>query len=828
MQPLFRQAAFTGGLNRLTDPTKLNRDSYPLLINGRVRSNVVSPTYKHNLLNAPSGQVQLLVEAGNYLLLVVSGMAYLADLTKATLSFQAVGGWQPMSSTAQKFYAVKVPTTYSFFTRTGEVQIMYKNFPGTVGAYPECIIVQDGINQPQSIFPDGTSKVLGTFDSWTIEVPNYVPIGTLMCFSGTKLYIVAPDGNAIYQSVSGRPTDFVINLTSDGDKGGDATTTSLAVGYNKITGLAPLSGGNFFVTTDYSGHVVLLDFDNTIFGEPTFHPDVAFPIGCVNDRSVVNVIGDTTFIASNGIQSFNFGRYVQQQTNNGPFGAKLRNLLNIPQTDTAATTFDDYALYALNTIYGRGVVVYDIMAQTFVGVDLDFGDVRQFAETRVAGRQRLFFYTSDNLVYEAYASEVPQICKIYLGDFAQGVRATLNHAILTFTNIKSSGSVRFSLYADKELAYDATQIVDTSYVAQSGVIQPPYTQGDVPTTVNFTFASVPNVSQFGAWIEWDFGGDLEVSDIYGEAVLGYNNTLETGISAQSTVYALLGSLKFGASFNPSTNTSVTKSFWYYFAAASSTSVLTNGSKTIKSSGFFCAEGNYVWVNDASVVSEANDAYVSVQHALDTKNVSSIILLGDVELPFFTLLKNYTIDIFSTLGDRDYSTIASRSPARYSWTIIPNAMLMMYNGGYAAPDYFTVVEPDGNNSNSNQWRYFKTWATQSKLPHKIFCVHEAPYSVDFNYPDFTNLRLPFGTIGAKLILSGNSATYERYNISGTTYINLGISGADHSATLANSPSPDVVVTGKSGYGILTITPMDLTVVARANDGTQLDFVRVSAN
>lgn len=807
MTPLFRQFNFTEGLNALLDQTKLDRNNYSLLINGRVRDNVVTPINSHLLLDAPAGKVQLIYEAGIFILLIVSGRAYLKNLVTDS-TFQAVSGWQPMSATAPKCYAEQVPTTFAFFTRTGEPQIMFKSFPGTVGGYPACILVQDGINQPQAIFPDGTSKVTGTYDQWSLEVPNYVPIGTIMCYSGTKLYIVSPDGRQIYQSVSGRPTDFVVNLNTDGTKGGDASTISTAVSYNPVTGMFAQQDGSVFVTTAYSAHFILLDYNNTLFGEPTLVAQAAFRVGGNNERSLIPVVGDTAFIASNGIQSFNFAQMVKNQTNVGPFGANIYSLLKIPQSNTCAVLYDDYALFSMQTKFGNGVVVYDTMQQMFVGLDLNFGAVQQFAHTLVAGRQRLFFYTDDNLVYEAYAGPTDKAA-IYLGDYAAGVRSTVHTVSLEFTNIKGPGTVRCTMYADKENVYSGTQAIKSKYVAPNNLIQPPYALNAKPEIVRFSLPNrVPNAAQVGIYVEWDMPGSLVVADIYGESANSYNDNLIAESSSPHNDYLVFGNLWPGPTIVCSgVAQRVVKDNIYYFTPTDSSTKVTNGTDLLTAAGYFTAQGEYIWCNDATPIYDITDGYKVITAATEyNPEADGYILLGDTHPAFDTLLAPLGYEIIDVLGDRDYVT-GEASFMRYGYSPSLFANFYSYNSGYKAPNYSTVVEPDGNSLSSKQYQWLQTQLAQSSK-YNIICTHIPYLTDDLNAPSVPNLNLPFGTDGATLVLTGNSYTYERRTRGKVVYINLGVSGADHDTTLASSPSADVVRTGFTGYGVLSTSELDI--------------------
>lgn len=837
MEPIFVQADFSGGLNRQLDATKLTRNAYPLATNIRVRTNNVTPVKTHLQLNAPQGKVQGLKVAGSNLYTVVSGQAYYCDLTQSTLQFNAIGGWQPMSANAPKVYIEPVPTTFSFFARNGAPESTVKVFSGSIAAYPACLIVQDGTNQPQAIFPNNTSLRLGAYASWTQDIPNYVPIGTVMCFSGAKLYIA--NGADIYQSVSGRPTDFVVNLKSDGTKGGDATTTKTAVSFNPVTAMDPLPGGNLLVRTQYATHVLTLDQNNTTFGEPNIIPDVAFPIGAPNDRSTVVVTGDETFIASNGIQSFNFAQYIHRNTNNGPFGAPIRSLLVTPQVSTAATMFDDYGLYSMQTIFGNGVVVYDSasFSQQFVSLDLGFGPVQQFATAFVDGKERLFFYTSDNLIFEAYAGSGTQTSSIYLGDFAQGVKTYAHGFIAGFTNIKTPGTVKVSIFADKELIYSGTSLVTSDYVANNGTVPLPYAINQSAQNFAFNFGKLTNASQVGAYVEWNFDGALEFVHFYGEAVNSWNPDLTAGAPSPEAQLLVLGNATFGANvIVADTSVAVTKGAWYYFAPFDSNSFLLDGNLRITSAGFYRAQGEYVYCNNASSLKECSTVYNILRstRATNPETFSGIVLLGDTDPNLITYLRTLygASNIIVTMGDRDYQSGLSWSApagiARYHFESAAGVNFACLNGGYylsgtvvdpaSGTPAGPVIEPDGNTILGEQYRWYKQLAAGA-----VVCVHEPPFSgCTGSIPGFVPLRWDFGNSGAQLVLSGHAGVYERYNSGSLVYVNIGTSGADPLGVPSPNSTMDICA-AVPAYGILTVDNLDQTLKVYNLSGDLLDIV-----
>jgi len=78
---------------------------------------------------------------------------------------------------------------------------------------------------------------------------EYVPVGKQMLWHDGILYVVSPNGKQIFRSVTGRPLDFMVNITPSGDKDpleavGGASSVSHSVDFEPITSINRLS---FFI-----------------------------------------------------------------------------------------------------------------------------------------------------------------------------------------------------------------------------------------------------------------------------------------------------------------------------------------------------------------------------------------------------------------------------------------------------------------------------------------------------------------------------------------------------------------------------------------------------
>ena len=277
------------------------------------------------------------------------------------------------------------------------------------------IIVQDGVSTPRVIEISGgtvSDRAAKTYAQWsdgTHTSREYIPIGKQMAFFNNKLFVVSTDGTEIYHSVSGRPMDFVIPIDTSGNKInadetiGGAPATSYTVGYNEITALKVLNSEALFVSTLGGSYAVSLDYTFMVFGEPSFTKQFLFTANSVNQKSFIELLGDFAFLDPEGLRSFNAVMQSKNEARNSVFSLKVARLFkDVVQTTNkcAAVTFDDYALFACNTIYGHGILVYDILTQQFVSFDqltddsnANIGAVIEFAKVETNNRRELFAIT---------------------------------------------------------------------------------------------------------------------------------------------------------------------------------------------------------------------------------------------------------------------------------------------------------------------------------------------------------------------------------------------------------------------------------------------------
>ena len=434
----FNQQSFVGGMNMLSHDTRLAPNQYRVLLNARNRYDTLDPVRSSEVdASAPKGLKQELVTFAEYLVLFVAGKAYYRRYNQQ--GWQEVVGFS-MSPTAPRYWTAAVPVATTLYGRFADVAtvnstpnipainkpiISSQNISAAFSGNLPGLLVQDNINQPQFIYINSSgfpvARTTQKFSDWDAEYDGdfqlvvdkreYVPIGNVMAWVDNVLYIASQDGNTIYRSVSGRPLDFMINVDIDGKAGGDATTTSYSVGVGNITCLRGLNDGSLFVAAGNANFAVAKNTTQEspkIFGEYTFIRRYLFEATCLSDRSIIDTLGDTRFIDLTGIRSFNAIQQLQNEGRNTVFTSMVAaGFKDLVQDVAAAILYDNYELYAMNTIFGPAIAVYDTVNNCWTGFDTeqtpDTVNIKQLAKIEL-GVQRLYALGDDDNLYTLYAS----------------------------------------------------------------------------------------------------------------------------------------------------------------------------------------------------------------------------------------------------------------------------------------------------------------------------------------------------------------------------------------------------------------------------------------
>ena len=423
----YSQDSFLGGMNLLTDDTRLKDNEYRVGVNLRNRYDVLKPVFESVLdQGAPLGIKQEMVTFGNYIILFVSGRAW--------YRYYSDTGWIPilgfeMDEFATRYWTVAVPVGLTNYVRQAASNDSLNNvkrlfLEGIGQGNLPGLLVQDNKNQPRFIFLETNGKpavrITQTYEQWnvtydsttlTLDKREYVPIGNSMAWTDGILYVTSPNKESIYRSVSGRPLDFVVNVKITGAKGGDATTTAYSVGVGGISCLRPIADGSLFVSASNANFLVSKNTTPnapTEWGEYTFIRKFLFNATNLSDRTIFDSLGDTRFIDLTGVRSFNAIQYLQNEGRNSQFTSKIQLAFEgiIQDANFAATIlYDNYEFYAMQSSLGPSIVVYDTISESWASFDISQTNgkrIKQLAKIE-STIQRLFAITEDDKLYTLYS-----------------------------------------------------------------------------------------------------------------------------------------------------------------------------------------------------------------------------------------------------------------------------------------------------------------------------------------------------------------------------------------------------------------------------------------
>jgi hypothetical protein len=491
---------FRGGMRMNDDPTKLGEGEYYFLSNGRFRNKGLIPTrLPVKDTNIPSGRIQALVGYGSVLVMMINGKVWYRDYATQERFFESVQ-FAEMSASLPVWTEV-VPASSVNFIRKGsgtgpEQNILFTDpFKGS----PRCLIFQNGYEYPRLLFNNGETRLAGKLDTWRKDTPEYVPVMKQMYYhpGNGVLYGVSADGLRIYRSVAGQPLNFVIAIDNNGDRFADnayeeeAERLSWNVSYNPITCIKGLNYKSdtleedppIFVGTDNGSFAVFPKYDFMMYGESTFRNIDLFSVGPLNQDSFVEMFGDFGFISSRGIHSFNAVSQFRNEGKSSPFYLAVESLFKVGNTsvvqdDVCVGSFDNYTLFAVNTKYGRGILVYDPVIGVFVSFDIypEIGQVIKFAEIQVGTTRRLFCYDVANNLFELFAGNTSELL-FYPREWKtghHGIEQRIHKVSVAVSDIRSNGNLTITEYFDTKKGEVKTTPLTANVPSNSLPMTPPY------------------------------------------------------------------------------------------------------------------------------------------------------------------------------------------------------------------------------------------------------------------------------------------------------------------------------------------------------------------
>ena len=806
---ILNKTSFIGGINQLSDITKLDPASYWLLINGRVRKNAVEAInmpldISSNLSGL--GVFQELTAAGDKLVVFIAGKAYFKLLSSGNWTLISTFG---MSSTESRVYTELVPGSTVNYIRTVEDANSPLSLGDSSTASQAALVVMDGVKQPWAIFPNGTSRALGGYATWTQGNPEYLPIATKPMFYNGVLYCVMKDlasrETIIARSCTGAPFNFVIAVTPEGGKTstketeGGALALSTNVSYSTITAMATLNSlnGGFIVGSADSTVLVTPDLTTLYYAEPAFKTQLIASIGPLNQNSVVNMLGDAAFIHDSGMRSFNGIMQLSYEGRNAPFSGPINSLLDgITQTSTAAGTFDNYALFALTTKYGEGILVYDTLLGVFVSLDIypGVGTILKFTSALVGGIRYCYFLTASG-VYQLYGSTEKATVSLYgaeinpKDDFKS---VKIMNFRVGFNNVIEGGSVEAVLFVNGQIANRKTASIAPLASATGSQISVPFrsplTNGTFASAeFNFTDAS-PEGDRAGVLLRFNTDGALVgvSADITMGSAWPRVNSLGSVTTVQPEKFIVIGNDGAITSARTALNTKL---------------------RNLPGAPKFIGTGNHAYTaGSLSDVTNKLSAYWN--------NVKSRCLFAP--------------------GTAENSTDAG--VAFFNYFVVPRyrvvstefADLFIVNTGFNTAWAQTESANSGTLVSSKQFTWLRTQLAASTKKHKWVVWNVAPYSsVESSGVDetaaLTALRtIPLKAWGATALIAGGKTILERLEVNGLLVIASGSGGGIALDTLGTVSSYSQFVNNTDyGYWEANATELSVEFVCKSTDGVILD-------
>jgi len=785
------QTSFIAGMHSGYTPLKVPDSGYRLGFNCRVRNNVIEGAYKPVRISAPAGKLQALFPLDDKLILICSGAPYNVKLD--TNDFTALSD-PLLDPTVELVYHQTVPAPSSFFQKDSEGNLVFNE---KISSQPECVVLQDGKSRPPIITPQLGVRLTNSYEQWSYDNPEYVPIGLQIAYNGNALYIAAVNGRSVFRSVSGRPLDFV-QAIADGQKQGDATSTAFAVATSVLTALWPSQEGGILGATYYKMYAAIPDFSvQTAFEEPYMSPTELFPAGCVSQYALVTANGGTLFVSPQGIMQFNQTMQAKRESNNTPFGAAIADFLIKPITYAACETADDYVFIAVSTVFGDGIVVYDLRLNTYVSIDL-VGRVKEFAILRSSGVDRLFFITYGNELYEMplYSGEraTPTVYFGYANQQDPTTTLRPDSLALLYADVKSSGHVVVRVFQNDGLSEEDIQTLER--VAPAGledlVPQLPDTfRAKQLTPVVSSFTEKPY--SYGVSISVTCSADAKLAAVMFEAA---PNTLDrpvvkTGQTEHLEVqtFRAVGFVKPDGVQTRPISADVGR-LYYLYGMEEPSYVLNAGTRIethLNTAKRFIAGSASLNTSPFATVYD----FRTFETLLGSEKTDGLFLLGDLGdepfAPVFAAAKRNREHIYAILGPNDQDTkeenadyiSQSKRPVRF---VVSTDYVDFYclsiplrtvDMGRDASGNLTGVTPEEMLETGSFCRWLQRQIeTRDSGKFIVLMLGFPPYSNVATFtPGFAALRWAFHKYGVHAVVS-NGRAYERFTRDNVLYINAG--------------------------------------------------------
>jgi hypothetical protein len=599
------------------------------------------------------------------------------------------------------------------------------------------------------------------------------------------------------------------------------------VDYNNVTCLAPLNAndGGFFVGTQNSSFLVYPDYNNLIYAEPTFRNQSITSIGPLNPDSVVDVLGDVAFVHDTGIRSFNGITQFRFEGRNAPFSGPINSLIDgITQTSAATGTHDNYALFAVTTIYGNGILWYDMLLQKFVSLDIypGVGTILKFASTLDNGTRDTYFMTATG-VYRLFGSTEKATVTLYGSEVVpvddyKSVKMQLLR--LGFNAVAAGGTVEASLFVNGQYCNRKVVTINPLPFNSKSSVSIPYNGGltdGVFATAEINFMDIaPEGDRVGVMIRFDTDGLL---------ISASAEVQQAGVWPKVNPFGIIGSISY-ETFVVIGNDGIPD---IVGGAVSPTFTLTEVSQRKAVNAKIRSLNSLT-----KVIGTGNHNYGLPYVGYEAGTAAA---LAQTITPFWDAIRDKLLFV---PGQFDNETAAAsplfnyQQHLRYFQYTSEYVDIFLINTGYdtgmVQTEIDNLVAPGLTIADSVQFQWLKNALANSTKKHKWVVVHQPPFTSgnDFYSATNTNANLlfiqavPFKNWGATVLLAGCSALVERLNWNGLPVL---ISGAGGKAltTVHNPPIPQssFASAAQGAYWEAVVSKLSVEFVCKTSTGSILD-------
>jgi len=279
----------------------------------------------------------------------------------------------------------------------------------------------------------------------------------------------------------------------------------------------------------------------------------------LSDRTILDTLGDTRFIDLTGVRSFNAILQEQNEGRNDVFSKTIQAALTKLPADTedliqdannsAAILYDNYELYAVQTIFGPAIAVYDTLNSCWSSFDINQTNgkrIKQFAKIELT-IQRLYAITEDDKLYTLYigpdkssaAFRTISMSRCGVTEDAQTIQQSTPRAEVKLSNFRcvldrltEDVTMTVTPFVNNRLTLQSAITKSISYTAPALPYTGSIVMPDVDTQLNnllFTFLNTGQGWQAFVLVQWT-GGVIKQFSMEAEDITPMNPMLSQGVT----------------------------------------------------------------------------------------------------------------------------------------------------------------------------------------------------------------------------------------------------------------------------------------------------------